>query len=479
MNRETMTKMVLRSLCANTPDEEIKALENYRYTNIEGVNLSAVAGSTLELIRQFYERSTLAGPPSISALMRFAEADLNTDLILYIKEVGVEIQTFGASYRSLFGWFIGDMVGDELSELLQATNQVLKEGVKIKVGANTELKQGVRDAIDHVVIGATKLKQHLNPSQQPMDLHLGAKELTEDYVRKSRNPALSYGLTTNIVSIDDATGGAQNKELWVIAGATGHGKTTLVINWARHLILLGFNILFYSLEMSKDKVLRILYCSHSCNAKFNRKPLLYNQIKFGTLSTEDANFYLNTVIPDLKSASGSIQVFNPLGRTTIEDIQQQAEVFNREFPLDIIFIDYINILSAPKGVRLASRNERIAENISRAKQLALEFDNGFGVTVVTPCQVNRAGEKKASDANGIYDRDAIADTSELEKTADALFTIYQDKPLRQKREAIICNLKMRDSGLIDSFPIYLPAEHRFVGASASANDSQLSELLVV
>jgi replicative DNA helicase len=478
MNSKSLTKMVLRSLCANTPDEEIKALENYRCTNIDSVNISGVEGSTFDLIKQFYERSNLAGPPSISSLIHFAEADLNTDLILYIKEVAVENQTFGASYRSLFGWFIGDLVGTELSQLLQDTTHVMKEGVKTRVGSNTELKQGIRDALDYVVIGATKLKQRLNPSQIPMDLSLGAKELTEDYIRKSRNPALSYGLTTNISAIDDATGGAHNKELWVLAGATGHGKTVFMINWARHLVLLGFNILFYSLEMSKDKVMRMLYCSHACDPKFNRKPLLYKQIKFGMLSTEDADFYLNTVIPDLNNASGSIQVFNPLGRTSIDDIQQQAEVFNREHPLDMIVIDYINILSSPKGVRL-SRNERIAENISRAKQMALEFDQGFGVTVVTPCQVNRAGEKKAADSQGIYDREAIADTSELEKTADALFTVYQDKPMRQKREAIVCNLKMRDAGLIDSFSIYMPAEYRFVGQKADADDSLLSQLLVV
>ena len=478
MNKKSLTKMVLRSLCANTPDEEMKALENYRYTNIDSVSLSAVEGSTWDLIKQFYERSNLAGPPSISSLLQFAEADLNNDLILYLREVAVETQTFGASYRSLFGWFLGDLVGSELSLLLKDTNQVMKEGVKTRVGANTELKQGIKDELDFVVVGATKLKQKLNPNQQPMDLHSGAKELTEDYIRKSKNPALSYGLTTNISSIDDATGGAHNKELWVLAGATGHGKTVFVINWARHLVLLGFNILFYSLEMSKDKVLRMLYCSHACDPKFNRKPLHYKQIKFGTLPTEEADFYLNTVIPDLNDAPGSIQVFNPLGRTSIEDIQQQAEVFNREHPLDIIMIDYINILSAPKGVRL-SRNDRIAENVSRAKQLALEFDNGYGVTVVTPCQVNRIGEKKAADSQGIYDREAIADTSELEKTADALFTVYQDKPLRQKREAIVCNLKMRDAGLIDPFPIYMPAEYRFVGELASADDSQLSQLLVV
>ena len=295
MNKETMAKMVLRSLCANVPDEEIKALENYRHTNIDSVSLSGVGGMTFDLVRRFYERSNLSGPPSTQALLQFAEADLNDDLILYINEVAVETQTFGASYRSLFGWFISDILGVEFSALLQETGQVMKEGIKIGFGAKTELRQGLRDALDHVVTGATQLKQRLNPNQMPMDLHLGARELTEDYIRKSKNPALSYGLTTNIGAIDDATGGAHNKELWVLAGGTGHGKSVFIINWARHLVLLGFNILFYSLEMSKDKVMRMLYCSHACNPKFDRKPLLYKEIKFGLLATEDADFYLNTV----------------------------------------------------------------------------------------------------------------------------------------------------------------------------------------
>src|SRR6516162_9055069 len=111
MNKETMAKMVLRSLCANVPDEEIKALENYRHTNIDSVSLSGVGGMTFDLVRRFYERSNLSGPPSTQALLQFAEADLNDDLILYINEVAVETQTFGASYRSLFGWFISDILG--------------------------------------------------------------------------------------------------------------------------------------------------------------------------------------------------------------------------------------------------------------------------------------------------------------------------------------------------------------------------------
>jgi hypothetical protein len=55
--------------------------------------------------------------------------------------------------------------------------------------------------------------------------------------------------------------------------------------------------------------------------------------------------------------------------------------------------------------------------------------------------------------------------------------VYQDNPMRQKSEAMVCNLKMRDAGLIDPFPIYMPAQYRFVGELASADDAQLSQLL--
>jgi hypothetical protein len=65
----------------------------------------------------------------------------------------------------------------------------------------------------------------------------------------------------------------------------------------------------------------------------------------------------------------------------------------------------------------------------------------------------------------------------LHNSADCLFAIYQDAPLRQKREATITWLKARDAQIPEPFNIYMPAEHRLVAELETLDDSQMSSLL--
>jgi replicative DNA helicase len=319
----------------------------------------------------------------------------------------------------------------------------------------------------------------LEPSQRPLGKEQAAHEITIEYFDKAANPNLAYGLTTGISTIDEETRGAQLKELWLLAGATGHGKSVFMINWARHLITSGpYNVILYSLEMRMKQIWSILYCSHSCDPKFGRDPLEYKKIRAGTLTPDETDFYINEIIPDIRNAPGHLEVFNPSGRrTTIDDIGTQCEVANRERPVDMLIIDYIGILASPKGMKNSSKTERVGDNILQAKQLATDFDNGAGLVIVSPHQINRVGLRKVKENNGVYDLEAIASTSEAENTADNLFAIYQDMTLRQKKEAVFSHLKARDSKIIEPFNVYLPAEYRFVGELAQVDESQLSKLL--
>ena len=195
------------------------------------------------------------------------------------------------------------------------------------------------------------------------------------------------------------------------------------------------------------------------------------------LEPNEENLYLNEIIPDIRDSPGYLQVFNPIGKTTIEDIRSQVEVANRERPVDAIFIDYMTLIGAPKNMRFGSKTERLSENVIQAKQLAMEFNNGGGITVVAASQINRKGLKEVKETNGVYQIDAIADTSEFERSSDNLYTIYQDQVLKQQGEAVITNLKTRDSKLIDPFNVYAPTEFRFVGELGKVDPAQVSQLL--
>lgn len=478
MNRAIVVKRVLRSLCANTPEEEIQSLENYRSTNVESMEFSGVEKNLFDLINKFYNSSSLGSAPSITTLLGISDRNLDTNLSSYIKEVGIETHYFGSNYRNLLEILLEVVIGDELTSVLTLISQIYKEGVKSGFGKSQTVEKGVKDALNHGSIELARLRRKLEPNQQPMGNQEAARVLREQYVARSSNPVLAYGLTTGISTIDDVTRGGQNKELWLLAGLTGHNKSTFMLNWVRHLITNGdYCVVYYSLEMRREQVWAILACSHSCDPKFNREPLLYDEIKSGTMSHENNSFYLNELIPDLEKSLGHVEVFNPKGRTTIDDITTQVEITNRNRPVDMLVIDYLGMLASPRGIKGLSKTDRIGENITRAKNLATDFDNGNGVFVTSPHQINRAGAKVAKDTNGVFDLSCIADSSDAERASDNLFTIYQDPVLKQKKEAVITHLKARDSRVIEPFNIYLPPEHRFVGELAQVDESQLSKLL--
>lgn len=266
--------------------------------------------------------------------------------------------------------------------------------------------------------------------------------------------------------------GGQLGEMWVIGGFTSHGKSTFALHWSRYLAIEGgFNVLIFSLEMSKKQVWRVLACGHSSHPKWERPPLDYEKIKSGTLNKEDEAFYLNEVLPDLKNPEyGRIEVETPSGHTTMSEIRARAEVINRTYPLDMILIDYIGLLGADKGKGKSDRRQIINDNLVAAKQMALEFDHGNGILVLAPHQINRQGFKKASENAGIYEIEALSDANEAERSSDVVLTIYQDVALRQKKEAVICNLKNRDGRLVTPFNIYMPAEHKFVADLATPGE---------
>ena len=173
-----------------------------------------------------------------------------------------------------------EIISEELSTVLVTTSQITKEGRKTGIGDKVKVERGVGDALEFATIELTKLRRKFEPNQMPMGNEEAARETATDYIQRASNPVLSYGLTLGIGPIDEETRGAQNKELWMIVGAQGHGKTAFMINWVRYLITSGnYHIVYYTLEMAKKKIWDILYCSHSCNPKFGKAPLSYSKIR--------------------------------------------------------------------------------------------------------------------------------------------------------------------------------------------------------
>jgi replicative DNA helicase len=412
MDRNGLARRIFRSLCANSPEEEASVLENFRNTRLDHLSFTGIEEVLLKRIHRYFHY--FGGPPSTDTLKEEAERELDTTLKIYIGEVAAESFQWGANYATLLETYAEVRTNEKLTSALIEISQIQKEGKIIDPRSRKSLK-GTKEAIDFAITSLTKLRRESDPYQKPLTKAEALHHLREQYAERMANPILSYGLGTGLSPIDEATKGAQNKELWMIAGFAGHGKTTWMLNWTRYLAYEGgFNILYFSLEMDRHQVWRILATGHCAHPKFNR-PLEYEKIKSGTLEPDDADFFLNEVIPDLENCEGHIEVLNPIGTTTMDDIQAQAEVINKEHPLDLLAIDYLGIVSPGEAQKRMGKGERINDNIMQAKRLTTEFNHGDGITIVSAHQINREGLRRAKDNSGVYEMSAIADANECER----------------------------------------------------------------
>lgn len=102
---------------------------------------------------------------------------------------------------------------------------------------------------------------------------------------------------------------------------------------------------------------------------------------------------------------------------TIGEVERIARRWKHEHGLTALYLDYLQRI---KGANPnAARWEQVGDNVMRLKELARELD----IPVICLAQVNRACEERPNKRPGMGD---IANSSEVEKEADQILTLYRD-----------------------------------------------------
>ena len=92
-----------------------------------------------------------------------------------------------------------------------------------------------------------------------------------EYIKSGEN-VIKFGM----YALDKPAGGMTRKEVTVLGGRPGHGKTTLMINVLKSLIEQGYKVMLFNREMSNTEMLRKLIVLES-------KSLLYGNIRRGEI----------------------------------------------------------------------------------------------------------------------------------------------------------------------------------------------------
>lgn len=345
---------------------------------------------------------------------------------LALYETTYDVLTDMSVNEDSFKWSLVELkelvAAKETAEAITEGMEILNRGVK---GSKGEDLFGHNDARSHILTKFADIDRTLTLQESPEgDSRQEADEMWEEI----NNPVGVGGIKFGIAELDAKVDGVQNGELDLIVGYTSSGKSTLAstqLPWSA-AIEQGKNVVILTTETLRPQIRRRLLCRHSRLPQFGLDEGINSRVlKRGKeyLPPEQLRV-LPEIIEDYTTnpAYGKLVIVQIPRNATISSCEGKVNRYQREFDVDLVVIDSINLLKPDR--RFSSRREELAATLQEAKQFATTFADGRGVPVISPWQTNRDSWKAAQDA-GYYNSSALAETAEASASSDIVITILE------------------------------------------------------
>lgn len=286
--------------------------------------------------------------------------------------------------------------------------KIIRAGESIK-GLGYEQERNVPDILEEVEktvfgISTTFLKDKFVHIR---DI-LGARyeKFAEMHEDKDSNPV--KGVPTGFQSLDLKLSGFQPSDLIIIAARPSMGKTSLALNIAQNAAIKhGKSIGVFSLEMSKEQLVDRLFASM----------LGVDSWKLQKGKLEDRDFQnMGPIMDDL--AKANIFIDDSMG-SSIAELRAKARRLQMENGLDLIIVDFLQLMSTGNQGYVGNRVQEISEISRSLKMLGRELK----IPVVALSQLSRAVENRPGNIPQLSD---LRESGSIEQDADVVLMMYRE-----------------------------------------------------
>lgn len=227
--------------------------------------------------------------------------------------------------------------------------------------------------------------------------------------------------TTGVRALDEAIGGLQGGDLVVYAGRPGMGKSALLMTSAMRTAMQGRPVLFFSLEMTQERLLQRV----GCDLDFDENPahpISYSWFRNGSAKHAD----IGRLAEGLRRLPDSLTIFEN-GSLTIQEIAALSRSHAaRSASMGLIVIDYLQKVSAGDRYR-GNRVQEVTEISGAAKALAMRLK----WPVVVGAQLNRGVENRDEKRPNLTD---LRESGAIEQDADAVIGLFRPGYYVDKRK---------------------------------------------
>lgn len=224
------------------------------------------------------------------------------------------------------------------------------------------------------------------------------------------------GIPTGFRQLDRLMGGLSRSDLVIIAARPSMGKTTFAMNIAEYVAAEEQKTVgIFSLEMSKEQLVDRLVSSIGRVDSW--------KLRNGNLTEED----MGNLIQAQAQLAESKLFIDDGGLATLMEVRAKARRLQAEHGLDLIVIDYLQLMS---GSGRGSQDNRVQEvsEISRGlKALAKELN----VPVIALSQLSRAVEARNDKRPMLSD---LRESGSIEQDADVVMFLYRDDYYNKNKE---------------------------------------------
>ena len=273
--------------------------------------------------------------------------------------------------------------------------------------------------------------------------------------KASKSKGTVTGIPTGFIDLDYKLSGLQPSDLVLVAARPSMGKTAFVLNIAQYVAFKKDKCTaIFSLEMSKEQLVNRLF---SLESQVDAQALRTGNMKDSDWEKliEAAGIIgqSNLIIDDTPSIS-------------ISELRSKCRKYKMEHGLDLIIIDYLQLMSGSVGGRSESRQQEISDISRSLKALARELN----VPVIALSQLSRAVEQRPDKRPMLSD---LRESGAIEQDADVVMFIYRDeyynKDSEYKKQAEIIIAKQRNGPVGTVHLAWLGEYTKFANLSRQEN----------
>ena len=247
------------------------------------------------------------------------------------------------------------------------------------------------------------------------------------------------GIRTGYYDFDNMTRGLQKKQVIIVAGRPGCGKSAFALNVALNAAIKNKNsIAFFSLEMGVEEIAKRMF---GCVGKIDGDVL-----KTGKLKNNDWKKW-NEAMSELSDTKFFI---DDSGGLTVSEIRRKCrKLKNSDSGLDLIVIDYLQLLSS-SSKDAGQRVQEVSEISRDIKKLAMELD----VPVIALAQLSRSVEQR-KDGDKTPKLSDLRESGSIEQDADIVLFLHSDEygkydgNINRKIKLIIAKHRAGQTGAVD------------------------------